>query len=120
MKGISKGTLKKIIDGLLKQKQELLEIQKTSNNEIDTEGDETDSIQANLLIDLNNQLNTRNAAKLAQINSALKRIEDNVYGICEECEEQIPEKRLLINPYFQTCVSCAEDREAEEKQRKRL
>lgn len=115
---ISKTFLKKITDKLLQQKQELSAVG-YSPSDVDTDGDETDSIQGNMLIELNNQLTTRNAAKLAQINSALKRLEDNVYGICEECEEQIPEKRLLVNPYFLTCVACAEAREAEEKQRRR-
>jgi DnaK suppressor protein len=73
-----------------------------------------------MLIELNNQMNSRNSIKLAQIESAIKRIDDKTYGLCEDCGESIPEKRLLLNPYFQTCISCAEEREAEEKQRKRL
>src|ERR1700679_2962757 len=106
---ISKSFLKKITERLLNQKQELAAVV-YSPPEVDTDGDETDSIQANMLIELTNQLTTRNAAKLSQINSALKRLEDNTYGLCEECGEQIPEKRLLVNPYFLTCVTCAEER----------
>ncbi len=116
---IRKATLKKILDKLHKQQEELSTVVTHTPIEVDTDGDETDSIQGNMLIELNNQLSTRNAAKLGQIHSALSKIEDGTYGICEECGEQIPEKRLLINPYFVTCVSCAEDREAEEKQRRR-
>lgn len=104
---------------LLEQRQELVK-QVNQHVDVDTEGDETDEIQANILIDLNNQLSTRNSAKLNQIEAALKRIEEKTYGICQDCEDPIPEKRLLSNPYFQTCVSCAEEREAEEKQRKRF
>lgn len=97
------------------------EILKQTEQEVivDTEGDETDEVQGNMLIELNNALNTRNAAKLAQIESALKRIEEGTYGLCHDCEDPIPEKRLLSNPHFQSCVSCAEEREAEEKQRKK-
>ncbi len=86
--------------------------------DVDTDGDETDEIQANLLIQITNQLNIRNAAKLVQMDLALQRIEDKKYGICIDCEEVIAEKRLLSNPYFQTCIVCAEQRENEEKQRK--
>jgi DnaK suppressor protein len=117
---MNKTFLKKMKESLLEQKRELLKQAADREVEVDTEGDETDEIQANILIDLTNQLNTRNSTKLAQIETALKRIEDKTYGLCQDCEEPIPEKRLLSNPYFQTCVTCAEEREAEEKQRKKF
>lgn len=115
---MNKSFLQKMKNLLLEQRHEILK-QAEQEVSVDTEGDETDEIQANILIELNNQLNTRNSVKLAQIETALKRIEDKTYGLCQDCNDPIPEKRLLSNPYFQTCVSCAEEREAEEKQRKR-
>lgn len=116
---LGKKFLKKIKENLLVQRDELLgkSVQKP---DIDTDGDETDEIQGNILIELHNQLSTRNNAKLMQIEDALKRIEDKSYGICQDCDEPIPEKRLLVNPYFLTCISCAEEREAENKHRKRF
>lgn len=114
-----KSFLKKTKEKLLSQRDELAG-QSTRRHDIDTDGDETDEIQAHILIDLHNQLTTRNSAKLIQIEDALKRLEESTYGICQDCEEQIPEKRLQINPYFLTCVACAESREAEDKQRKRF
>ncbi len=117
---MNKTFLKKVKDLLLDQRRELLKQAEGQLNEIDTEGDETDEIQANILIELNNQLTSRNSEKLQQIESAIKRIDDKTYGLCQDCEEPIAEKRLLSNPHFQTCVSCAEEREAEEKQRKRF
>lgn len=101
---------------LVKEQQELLK-QAGQEVSVDTEGDETDEIQANILIELNNQLSSRNSARLTQIRAALKRIEDKTYGLCQDCEEPIPEKRLMANPYAQVCVSCAEDREREEKRK---
>ena len=101
---------------LLSQRQELLQ-QAGQEVTVDTEGDETDEIQGHMLMDIANQLGSRNAVKLNQIQVALKRIEDKTYGLCQDCEESIPEKRLLANPYAQLCVSCAEDREAEEKRK---
>ena len=117
---MNKTFLKKMKDLLLEQKRELLKQAAGQQVDVDTEGDETDEIQGNMLIELTNQLNSRNLEKLNQIDSALRRIEDKSYGLCQDCEDPIPEKRLLSNPYFQTCVSCAEEREAEEKQRKRF
>lgn len=116
---MNKTFLKKMKDLLLEQKNELLQQAAGRIIDVDTEGDETDEIQGNMLIELTNQLNSRSSAKLQQIDAALKRIEDKTYGLCQDCEEPILEKRLLSNPYFQTCVSCAEEREAEEKQKKR-
>jgi DnaK suppressor protein len=72
------------------------------------------------MIDLYNRLSTRNQNKLLQIDAALKRVSDNTYGLCQDCEENIPEKRLLSNPYFLTCVACAEERESEDKQRRKI
>lgn len=107
---------------LLEQKREILKQSAQRVVEVDTDGDETDEIQARILIGLFNQLNSRNLEKLSQIDTALHRIEDKTYGLCQDCEETINEKRLLSNPHFQTCIDCAEEREreAEEKQRKRF
>lgn len=116
---MNKAFLTKVKELLLAEKREVLK-QVDREVDIDTDGDETDEIQGNLLIKLTNQLNSRNTTKLAQIEAALKRVEDKTYGKCQDCDEDIPEKRLLNNPHFQTCVSCAEEREAEEKQRKRF
>jgi len=115
---MNKKFLQQMKDNLVKQKQELL-IRSKNLPDIDIEGDETDEVQANLLIEVANQLSARDISKIYLIDGALKRIENNTYGLCEECDDHIPEKRLLANPYFLTCVICAEQREAEEKQRKR-
>jgi RNA polymerase-binding transcription factor DksA len=117
-KVLSKAFLQKMKELLVAEKQSLL-THTTREVDIDTDGDETDEIQGNILIEIDNQLQIRNSAKLGQIEEALLHIHEGKYGLCQDCEETIPEKRLLVNPYFQTCVSCAEEREADEKQRKR-
>jgi DnaK suppressor protein len=114
---INKVFLQKMKETLLSQKRELI-IKSTRAVDIDTDGDETDEIQGNMLIELMNQLSTRDSSKLSQIEDALQRIEDSTYGLCQDCEDPIPNKRLLANPYFLTCVTCAEEREMEEKQRR--
>src|SRR3989338_4261215 len=45
---------------------------------------------------------------LADVRSALKRIEDGAYGMCKYCKQPIPEKRLLIRPESSSCISCKE------------
>lgn len=45
-------------------------------------------------------------SSLRDINSALKRMEDNTYGVCKYCNEEIGEKRMLARPVASTCVAC--------------
>ena len=49
----------------------------------------------------------RRGQQSLRINAALIRIEDGEYGICTECGEDIPLKRLELDPTVPTCVSCA-------------
>ena len=44
---------------------------------------------------------------LEAIEGALERIEDGVYGDCEECGAKIPKTRLQAIPYTAHCVKCA-------------
>lgn len=104
---------------LLSQKKEIF-VQSQREQDIDMDGDETDAIQGNMLAEMSNRLSTRASFKLKQIEGALQRIDKQTYGLCQDCNEAIPEKRLILNPYFQTCVSCAEDRERQEKQGRKL
>lgn len=45
--------------------------------------------------------------ELHQIASALKRIDDGRFGICEECGDQIARERLLACPHADKCIECA-------------
>ena len=45
---------------------------------------------------------------LAEIDYALRCIEDGTYGICEGNGEQIPHERLEAIPWTRYCVGCAE------------
>lgn len=117
---MNKTFLEKMRKNLLEQRQQILDRcnKDPSLNAVDIDGDETDEIQGNMLLEVSKQLITRDTQKLFQIDSALERISNNLYGVCEDCDDDIAEKRLLHNPYFKTCISCAEDRENAEKQRK--
>jgi DnaK suppressor protein len=104
---------------LLAHKTAILE-RASQQHEIDSDGDETDEVQANFLIGLQSQLSGRDLNKLIQINAAIQKIKNGTFGICEDCEKDISEKRLNINPYFETCITCAEARELQEKREKRV
>jgi RNA polymerase-binding transcription factor DksA len=43
---------------------------------------------------------------LMEVNDALRRLYNGVYGICEVCEKPISRARLQAMPYTRMCVSC--------------
>jgi len=45
---------------------------------------------------------------LAQIELALKKLEDGTYGRCETCDEPIPPARLRALPFAIRCTRCQE------------
>lgn len=44
--------------------------------------------------------------RLQVIEAALKRMEEGEYGYCQRCDEEIPEKRLELDPATAVCVKC--------------
>jgi DnaK suppressor protein len=49
----------------------------------------------------------RRQLELQRIEASLKRIEEGDYGYCVACGEQIPLRRLELDPTLPTCVNCA-------------
>ncbi len=62
--------------------------------------------QDNTILLMNNEGET-----LTQIEGALVRIEEGVYGSCAECNSKIPKTRLKAIPYTPYCVKCASELE---------
>ncbi len=62
--------------------------------------------QDNTILLMNNE-----GATLIQIEGALERIEEGVYGSCMECSGKIPKMRLKAIPYTPYCVKCASELE---------
>lgn len=48
----------------------------------------------------------RDKQRLVAVRKALKRIEDQQYGFCLECDEPISEKRLEVAPETELCLDC--------------
>lgn len=104
---------------LTQEKNQLLDqiINSKKNMDVDHNGDEVDQVQANQILELDSQLSNRISRKIRDIDLALERFENNLFGICEDCDEDIPEKRLMFNTCLTLCVVCAEEREFEANQR---
>ncbi|NMB48085.1 hypothetical protein GYA13_01395 [Candidatus Kuenenbacteria bacterium] len=43
---------------------------------------------------------------LRDINSSLKRLSENTYGICKYCGQEISRERLEIRPTSSSCIDC--------------
>lgn len=73
----------------------------TSGNDIGDDGMEIENVSKNLA------LKQHLERLLAQIEAAVRRIEQGVYGMCERCGQAINPDRLQALPYATTCVNCA-------------
>ncbi len=48
---------------------------------------------------------------LQMINDALERIEEDEYGLCTNCQDEVQQKRLEAVPWARHCISCQEKQE---------
>ncbi len=104
-----KHKLKILSHGTLRQSDDLV----ISSDDLPDEAD----LAANVI---NQQvtfdLRRREHEKLRAIEMALAKIEDGTYGLCEECDEPISEKRLEKQPWANLCITHAEEQERENSQ----
>ena len=87
-------------------------------NEIDHEISSADVIdQASSQTEKNVEMRTVNRQRklLSKIEKAIKKIEDNTYGYCEETGEPIGIKRLLARPIASLSIEAQEKHEKNEK-----
>ncbi|HWI41623.1 MAG TPA: TraR/DksA family transcriptional regulator [Verrucomicrobiae bacterium] len=111
---------------LLRLKEETLqEIHKKmrSGSEVptgDPSGDIYDQASSERERELGLLLGDRDREKLRNIDEALLRVAEGEYGICEECEEEIPLGRLKAMPFARYCVKCKADIEKMQAQTKRF
>ena len=58
--------------------------------------------------------NRERTVVLRLVNVALRRLDDEPesFGLCVECEEPIPPKRLELRPYVELCVECQQGKDS--------
>jgi DnaK suppressor protein len=102
---------------LLALKQSLLRAQETGDQAEETvELDQTrvgrlsrmDAMQAQAM---SKETGRRRRQKLLQIDAALRRIEDDDFGDCQECGDEIAPARLGVDPAVLLCIRCASEKE---------
>lgn len=61
------------------------------------------------------RIRDRERKLMAKIHEALERIEQDTYGICEACGDDISLKRLEARPVTTLCIACKTQQENKEK-----
>ncbi|HXN55631.1 MAG TPA: TraR/DksA family transcriptional regulator [Myxococcales bacterium] len=70
--------------------------------------DEDAQALSEMLQAISSQRNKDQAELVAHIDRALRRLSQapGEFGLCQECEEEIPLKRLQLIPYASLCAEC--------------
>jgi DnaK suppressor protein len=87
--------------------QAFSELMMEQDREIEALAEST--VQMNWAVTL--RLRSRESRLIRKIKSALERIDDGTYGICEVCGDNISIKRLLARPVTSKCIECKEGEE---------
>jgi len=103
---------------LLQLQKELIEIEKSSKQS--TQPVELDQSRVGRLSRMDalqtQAISIESKRRLTQqkqnIRTALERIDNNEYGICLQCGEEINHKRLEFDPTTALCINCANKKEA--------
>jgi len=61
------------------------------------------------------RIRDRERRLLTKIDEAIARIDDGSYGVCEDCGEEIGQKRLEARPVTTLCIDCKTLQETREK-----
>ena len=77
--------------------------------------DEADHASTSLGRAVDNAILNQQANELREIELALGKISDNLYGVCEMCEEEINIERLKVKIFARYCITCREVIEKEHK-----
>lgn len=106
-------TLQKIRDHLLARREEIgqmgLNMERESGTVVDMSGNQAEMVdvaQALEQIERNNSLAEQERRELDAIERALAKIAMGQFGTCEDCEEEIPHKRLMVLPQARLCAKC--------------
>src|SRR5579885_766884 len=80
-------------------------------SELSVVGDNVDAAVDSATDEISSQLVEIESRELGQIEHALKRIVEGVYGRCEYCGGKIAEARLNALPYTNSCIDCQRENE---------
>ncbi len=95
---------------ILEVKKKELMIGSSDRDEIliENAAEEFDRLQQQLNREVAIRNLDRESKLLKDVQAAINRMDDDSFGICLRCDEEIPEKRLKALPWAAYCVSCQE------------
>jgi DnaK suppressor protein len=114
-----KRELDRIKKELLKRRREILgqaldprngDLKSERDNLLDTGDVASEEVDRSFKI----RLREREEKLLKKIDSALIRMEDESFGVCDDCGQGIEIKRLIARPVTTSCINCKSLQEAEE------
>ncbi len=100
------------------QRQEILEKLNQRNDEAyepEVRGDEADIANSEGIVLTMERLQSRDLRLLKKLDEALRWMDDEEFGYCESCGEEIGFKRLLARPGARQCVECKQNEEQRER-----
>ncbi len=107
---MSKTSLKETREKLLGERELL--IQKLKGNDLSVDDSETpdpvDLAVRNYSKNVMLAVSENESRQLALIDEALRRIDDDEYGLCQNCEKEINPKRLAALAWARYCLDCQE------------
>ena len=94
---------------LLEKREDLLRlVENASKKDIDENniGDEADVASGSVEKELLFELNDNERSILVSIEAALRKIENNTFGLCENCRKKIKKERIKALPFARCCITC--------------
>ena len=113
----SKNRFRKMLLDLRQQVLDQVKDKFESTREGSELGDLGDNATRDLAAEYAYLFSDRLRKRLLLIDEALEALTRGDYGLCEDCDERINEKRLMLMPFTRWCVRCQSKREKEAKMR---
>ena len=102
--------LKEIKEKLIAEREMLID--KLKDNDLSVDDSETpdpvDLAVRNYSKNVMLAVSENESRQLMLVDEALLRIEDDEYGVCQNCENEINPKRLAAIPWARYCLDCQE------------
>ena len=110
---MTKTQSKEVKNKLLAEREVI--VLKLSGNDLSIDDSETpdpvDLAVRNYSKNVQLAVSENDSRQLELIDEALERLEDEEYGVCQNCETEINPKRLAAIPWARYCLDCQELRE---------
>ena len=92
----------------------LRSLRETMPDEMDVVRDHEEQSVNDFVRDVDFALMQMKSDTLLGMDEALRRLEEGTYGVCSDCEAEIPEARLKALPFATRCRQCQEQVEAQQ------